>query len=1443
MTTLGQNDLDFSLYVLCTVFNINYVENRDDIKTDKKYDIWYFFKKTKKGSPASTLYKMTKGVYTGSIENTQNRIEVVAIESYILDIIPDKGSYTEIEPQDFIRKIQSCYCKVFGKVLSLCSDFQTNFNELVFAFKDLLSYACLLSQERQRQIFQASKEQCVIDYIQSFLNVNISKETENEVSSTLEQFKQRNQKISKPMTQSVSTKKTSPDGRELAGKLFKKTQNRGRFLSYKKTYDDNHIIKEIKDTIIASGTEVTLEQIVFPPSQPKSKHSVSLCGKGGSGKTHQFVTLIDGILNGFIEEHGEEIQRIQRHTEIIPLYLELNKVSVCDGNGVLHRLAEDMKISIETLELVLTNAQSNAIIFCDGMNEVTDRALREVIFDSICDIRENYHTRIVLASRDDHSGLFNSRGRGENQEFIKAEVQELSEKQINDYFATLKLDIRYKQIPSSTRKLLKTAQGLSMYAEMIQYNPGPTLKFTNLGELLQAYCDWIMKIDRDDQLTDLAFEDTLSMIAYHMVRMGTFMVKTKVLKTKDLKPFIESSALTLLLKNEKVAQILTVRDNRSLEFTHHNFRDYYAGLFLSRVIKDLTHENFKEHACLYLSNDGITTNEEILSLCADFLNLEDIQDAIDLFKREQIDNYSFNLSVLIKLYSLANRNNIASLNLDTLDLREVSLSTFKLYQGDKCVSLKHTKISEDTFLQDALQTASSTICAYTYDEKNYVTAFSTTNALIYDVGTDSWNCIRNLPNNGWVNCCCVTEINSKLYILLGRKNGIINRFNPVTNEMEAYCDLKSQSNVESILRINTDNGKSVFMFSDSSGSAYIYSEDMDKPVKMHHCNPEIVDRVKAVCKKRGLSSTARLTKSDTHAYLCFGNFIWHCDLPLTGASVFNIYISLHEDVFIKDIHYTDGILFLNKGTEISVIDCNSGTEGLPYIPDAAYGLDHFTKFSPDITDRSVIVGVAAKDNDFSNLANFYRISVAIDYEEETYKCTAQSISRGLQKLVTYTAIYFNMPNSPTPRLATVSDDRSVQILTPDDEGIPTIYHKGSYNGVHSIDMISEKELLIAQYDGSVSYWKKNSKGWHCKDVFPIHSRWVWKVQHLNGRELSFISCSYDGTVKHTNVITGKTKTLISDPSHKAILDFALTINHEGKLSAVYAITDKTIYRWNNDKEIITGHLPLETDWNEYYFRSIALIGEDCPYIAVNIKQKNESSKSIIVSWSNQSKFHKVIDIESTCKFVRCLKAYTFDKLKMLVVGGNYDDEQYFSFYMQEESSWRYKGSFAMDERIIDGHTTFITDGRTYQNNGTVDFTYSTRYGMVNDIIIPGGIVSCNGDEYFFDLLVVYKDNKMAAYHVNIKPQTTHITNEYHPCDSVEAQPMCISCINDTITIGLLNGNVVVINNSEYPVSTYFRTYANLITSVAVRLREADFSSDTQKSSFMQNFNGYFNFNL
>lgn len=198
-------------------------------------------------------------------------------------------------------------------------------------------------------------------------------------------------------------------------------------------------------------------------------------------------------------------------------------------------------------------------------------------------------------------------------------------------------------------------------------------------------------------------------------------------------------------------------------------------------------------------------------------------------------------------------------------------------------------------------------------------------------------------------------------------------------------------------------------------------------------------------------------------------------MPIQDVSSFEMIVSLDSNSLIKDIYYTEEKLFLNKGHEISIIDCDTCIEGISYTLEKK-GLRHFTKFSPDINKNAVIVGVAAKDNDYSQLANFYRISTDFDEDEEVYRCIGNEIPRGLQTLITYTGVYFNIPQSNIPRLATVSDDRSVQILTPDDEGVLTIYHRGSYNGVHSIDIVSDNELLIAQYDGAISYWKKNKKG-------------------------------------------------------------------------------------------------------------------------------------------------------------------------------------------------------------------------------------------------------------------------------------------------------------------------------------------------------------------------------
>ncbi len=1240
----------------------------------------------------------------------------------------------------------------------------------------------------------------------------------------------------------------SHDGRKLAHKLFSKIKSRGRFRGYDQTQTEKRLIVEIKDTIVSSGKEITLEEIVFPVNESAFTHSVSLCGRGGSGKTHQFITLIDGILNGIAAESGNnQLERVQKYPNIIPFYLELNKVLESNDNCILNCLSKDMKIEIQTLESILNIDRENVIIFADGMNEVTDRVLRKKIFNSICDIREEYHTRIVLSSRDDHSGLFNSCGRGKNQEFVKAEVQNLTEKQINAYFYLLKLHVRYEDVPIATRPLLQTAQGLSMYAEMIQDDSSRTLQFTKLGELLQSYCDRIMVIDRDDQTTDLSFEKTLMLIAYHMVRMGKFLVEAK-----DLKFIIDDYALNQLKTDKKASLIFTNHSRDSYEFTHHNFRDYYAGFFLSRVIINLSKDNLEGQLNKYLNNDDVTSNLEILSLCSDFLNLKQIQSAIDLLKTYHIENHSFFLSVLIKLYSLANGNDISSLNLDNLDLRSVSLSDYKLYYRDVArnktisISLNNAKISEDTFLQNALQTASSTICSYIYNQKEYVTAFSTTNALIYDVKDNLWKCVRNLPNNGWVNCCCVIEMHNQPCVLLGCRNGTLNSFYPSDNTVETFCSSIDEKNeIDSICCVQGINHNSIIIFSDSAGNVFIrskYAQNSLKPQLIHSFDTTYRDSVNLRYKEQSLSVTSRLTASEEYVYLCFGNQIWRCALPIQDVSSFEMIVSLDSNSLIKDIYYTEEKLFLNKGHEISIIDCDTCIEGISYTLEKK-GLRHFTKFSPDINKNAVIVGVAAKDNDYSQLANFYRISTDFDEDEEVYRCIGNEIPRGLQTLITYTGVYFNIPQSNIPRLATVSDDRSVQILTPDDEGVLTIYHRGSYNGVHSIDIVSDNELLIAQYDGAISYWKKNKKGWRCRDVFRIHSGWVWKVQHYKIKDdLYFISCSYDGTLKCTNAKTGCSNTLIYDRSHKPILEFAITFDNANKMDSVYAITDKSLYLWHNGT-LKQYEFNLEKNWTEYNFRSVAILEKDKPYIAVNIKLLNGKSQSVIISWSINLTFKHEIDVESTCDYVRCLKIYDFSRFKLMVIGGNHDNEQYFSIYLFNEGNLEYKGSFALDDRDILNHPTFISDGRTYQGNSNVDCFNTSKHGAVNDIFVQCNTETDKDEKYSFILYAVYKDGTMACYNVTVEAHKTNISDAYHPCSTVGSQPMCISGTNSIVVIGLLDGDVIIIDNGKYPTDIHFHTYANLTTSVAVKLKNADLGSDTQKEAFKKNFAGYFNFDF
>lgn len=1216
--------------------------------------------------------------------------------------------------------------------------------------------------------------------------------------------------------------------RSYATVLFKKIEGYGRFRSYKETYDNP--IRNISDTLIRNGKQYSLEEIIFP-TNPDDKgaywsHSVSLCGKGGTGKTHQFLNLIKEIL------YGKDSTGELRYAEIIPFYLELNdidNVNKITDNVLLSELSKSLDIDEEQLKRILTVLNKQVILFADGLNEVNNREIRNAIANSICNIRADYKTRVILSSREDHSYLFNNLGRGLHQRFEKVEICDLTEEQINNYFEGEGISIRYRDIPCLTRKLLATAQGLSMYAELIKAEPDMILEFKTLGSLLQTYCDRIMQIKRNDPREDLSFEDALSYIAYYLVLEGNFQLNTNQLCAK-----LSEIKKDLHIDDDRISKIFVKHketDNRErhedeYEFTHQNFRDYYAALFLAKKLHEINSDNIYPILNKYFKNDNATSYEEILSLCSDFLDAESIQRVINIFVKEKIYNHSYTLSVLIRLFALMNQNNISSIKLDSLDLTNVSLSNYMLYSynNNNCVSLINTKITEDTFLENGLQTASSTICHYNYDKKEYIYAFSASNALIYDIENNSWKCIRNLPNDGWVNCCCVTYIQENLYILLGCAKNTIRLFDPSNNSKGEIIKLSDSDigDIESIFSIVGINSHEIIVACNSYGDVFTFDK-ADICFKINKINSFDSERVKMTKREfdeRGISLTSRLTISGDHIYLCFGNEILRCRLPLNEEPCFESFKVFSEKTIIKDIMYSEGKLFLNLGDEISLIDCNDTEADVDTFKlEPENELHHFTKFSESDETGKVIVGVYTINNDYSNIENFYKISQDYDCTDELYKVYGAPIN-GLQNLATYTGAYFTSPNGGTIKLATVSDDRSVQIITPESEDTETVLHKGSYDGIHYVDVIRDNEILIAQYDGAVSQWKKSRRGfWRCINVFDIHKGWVWKVQHyFNNTDLCFISCSYDGTIKSTNTANGNAETLVNlslSYSAHPILDFELIFDNN-MLNAIWAITEKIIYMWNSkDNSIKKFSMPSDHEFKEYSFRSITLLNKK-PYVAVNTKNMNNESQCYIAEIVGD-KLKMNISVTKECSFIRSLKTVKVNNNNFIIIGGNKNRSQYLGIY-----------------KIIDNDFSYLE--KDYQL--FADGIQISDYAEINDFIIEVTENSSSEMNLFY-LYVVYKNNRISKFNVSIKDNKAMLKHE--KTSLVGSQPLSVNISENNIVVGKLNGELTLFDNNL--VETYkIKTYANLNTCVKVKLTDCDFGSDENKSKFIENFKGYFEFN-
>lgn len=538
---------------------------------------------------------------------------------------------------------------------------------------------------------------------------------------------------------------------------------------------------------------------------------------------------------------------------------------------------------------------------------------------------------------------------------------------------------------------------------------------------------------------------------------------------------------------------------------------------------------------------------------------------------------------------------------------------------------------------------------------------------------------------------------------------------------------------------------------------------------------------------------------------------------------------------MKDIIFSSNGLFVNKLDEVVYLKISDGCVSDPFVIEKQSLLQFFTKFSW-APDDNVITGICIVDNDFSQASNFYKIS----YNDISNRCIGCGIPRGMQTLTTYTGAYFKAPKSNQMKLVTVSDDRSVQILSPDDENVETIRRNGSYDGVHYIDALSSNEFLAAQYDGSVSHWKaKGGTNWQCLASFQIHNDWVWKVKHYENKGLMyFISCSYDGTIKRTCLSSGETEILISDDNLNAFIDFCFDVN----MNFLIGITDKNIYYWDGITNAAEKVLLETKNWKDYHIRSIDMMDDNSPLIAISYTTNENISRAGVCRWHNRE-IICAFSAESDCTFIRCLKIYSFEKHKLLVIGRNRNNDEYFGFYLYDDEEWNFKCS--LYECLVE------VDPRS-------------PYPPVNDFAIYLNSVIEDNTMLSFKLFAVHKsgrEHNRSYYSIKLtdngyemsEAQGFHSSSNYH-----YSQPMSICIAENRAFMGMLNGEIYVLDNND-PSSSDFgwdydyglrriicfdyciKTHSNLTACTHVKLGKSKFISNADMQKFQETFAGYFDF--
>lgn len=866
-----------------------------------------------------------------------------------------------------------------------------------------------------------------------------------------------------------------------------------------------------------------------------------LTAAGGAGKSFALFELASFMI---------KCDNFEKTHFYMPLYVPLNRLN--DFAHTIFEYCENLfkqyfakcgrSDGCEAMRIFSGELKVKPLLLLDGFNEITSTDVQNRVVGEISDLRRSYPAaRFVVSSRYDFSSSFDSRG---SSYFSRRELLELKDDVIIAYLIqTLGLDessanTLWNEQSLKMKRTLRRPMALSMFVKTKKRSDlsasYPFRSCNRLAELLANYNYLLLKTTLIEDTSVDRYGSILSYIGFMMVSHLTFEV--------DYAQLVEWISLYCLNRegvhsdSARIDSIITILGKTVLRrqlggiyrFSHQNLRDFNCARYLSIGLNEIICK--KEGWKLCGEYFPVVFNEEILALLGEYLQDYSegngvINNAIRVLRDHQTDDVVY--KVIVQLIQTAKivREDLHGFDFSYLDLSGISLNGYKLYCIDedgmrKTASFNNTIISDTTFAPQGHANAVFAMCLV---ENRFLLSFSQHTICYYDTENGTFATVDRFTGRKPTAAAyignemvAVGDEGKNLHIMRCRVLGTGTAMR-ICLEHEATVTLAEI--VNRILYIEKDK----LIFATQDGCIY----------SMHSVNgkfaPELLCSLcdgdepfkDAVC---SISYTERKQKVGFHftlekkLYAAYGSRIYEIDpVTLKKSECYDLAKDERDQIRIFDVcAVNDGLfVYFDMADRSKVVflvrDSNECIEcGL----DEAM-VDHFEGYSKFNKSKSGEVFICRNDQS-AEKPNAYQLLVQKNSSDSRrIEINIKALSMGVQQLRVVEGVCL-----PDNKLATCSVDRSVQIM--DIAGsAPTVCFMGNNNGIHELFLYDDSTAFCALYSGEVSLWQRGSnEGWHCTNVYPVHTNWVWSVKtHSVGNNVYLITASYDHTIKITDAAT------------------------------------------------------------------------------------------------------------------------------------------------------------------------------------------------------------------------------------------------------------------------------------------------------------------------------------